>query len=290
MASYFIPVFDDLPNHPKTRRLMRSLGLSKVSTLGHLLLFWLWSSSYTKDGDLSPLLVEEIEEGALWKGTPGAFVEGLLEVGFVDTNMVIHDWQTGGGRLEKARKENAEKQARFREKKKLKAAEDAEKKKRKKVTVTSRLRHRDITAREEKIREDQKREEIPTAVPAAAKKKAAKKNNPDQLPLMALVPQHPQMDLLMASFRRVTERPDKALPAHKVRALKSLCDALAMAPVDAAARIDAWAAGYIRKGQKPPVIGSPSYFQVVLAAPATPAPVESSMKSLSDQGYFDAAN
>jgi hypothetical protein len=81
-----------LPNHPKTKKLIRRLGDQGAWYLVRLIL---WTASTHSDGDLSGMSVEDIELAIDWPNNPGAFVAALLEVGFLDGtqgNLKFHGW------------------------------------------------------------------------------------------------------------------------------------------------------------------------------------------------------
>lgn len=70
-----------LPQHPKTKKLIKRLGQAAAWNLVCLIL---WAASSRSDGDLSGLSDEDIELAADWTGADGAFVAALLEVRFLD--------------------------------------------------------------------------------------------------------------------------------------------------------------------------------------------------------------
>jgi hypothetical protein len=95
------------PRHPKTKRLRSLLGPAGVDALISL---WCWASEFRPKGNLSGLTTREIEEGATWKGEPGAFISAIHECGFADCrngtaplpgmpvdnpvdNLFLHDWK-----------------------------------------------------------------------------------------------------------------------------------------------------------------------------------------------------
>lgn len=81
-----------LPNHPKTKKLIRRLGPSGSWALVRL---FLWASQNRPGGDLSGLSDEDIELAVDWPEKPGALVSALVEVRFVDGAegaRAIHDW------------------------------------------------------------------------------------------------------------------------------------------------------------------------------------------------------
>lgn len=110
----------ELPRHPKTKRLMRSLGLSTRECVGTLLCLWLWSLEFAPDGDLSALSLDEIAEAADWRGDHDELFNALVECGFVesdDAGVRLHDWQDYGGKAEEQRRKWRERKAAERERK-----------------------------------------------------------------------------------------------------------------------------------------------------------------------------
>lgn len=100
-----------LGNHPKTRKLCLLLGVTKPTAVGHLHYLWWWAFEYAQDGDLSRFDVLDIAIAGEWDGDPGAFVDALTSVGFLDRDgdaLSIHDWADNGGKLIEKRKADAE--------------------------------------------------------------------------------------------------------------------------------------------------------------------------------------
>lgn len=99
-----------LPSHPKTKKLARRLG--PAGPLGCIYLF-LWVAANRSDGDLSGLTDEDIELSVDWAGEEGAFVRGMVDVGFLEGEAgerQVHDWAEhnpwaagAGARSEKSR-------------------------------------------------------------------------------------------------------------------------------------------------------------------------------------------
>lgn len=108
----WIESHDTLGAHPKTRKLARALGISRVQAVGHLQFFWWWAMSYAEDGILTKFDALDIATGAEWEGDEETFVAALQSAGFIEryTNgeTVIHDWQDYGGKLVRRKVANAE--------------------------------------------------------------------------------------------------------------------------------------------------------------------------------------
>jgi hypothetical protein len=105
----------ELNGHPKTKRLRRLLGISNVSAVGHLHLFWWWVFDYAVDGDVTRFSATDIAAAAEWEGDDGAFLEAMISAGFLehqDGKLMVHDWREYAGKWLERRERNA---ARMRE-------------------------------------------------------------------------------------------------------------------------------------------------------------------------------
>ena len=92
MPGQFVRVDSNFPNHHKTLRIERILGVGKG---GHVIYLWLWASLYRPDGDLRGMTDDDVEAASRWSGTAGAFVIAAQQVGFIDGDVDarrIHDW------------------------------------------------------------------------------------------------------------------------------------------------------------------------------------------------------
>lgn len=99
-----------LPSHPKTKKLIRRVGEAGA---WRLVCLFLWVAQSRSDGDLAGMTGEDIELAVDWQGEEGAFIQALLEVGFIDGldgAYQIHDWHEhnpwaagSGARSEKAK-------------------------------------------------------------------------------------------------------------------------------------------------------------------------------------------
>ena len=81
-----------LPDHPKTKKLIRRLGQGAAWNLTRL---FLWAAANRPDGRLSGMSDEDIEIAVDWLGEPGVFVVACADVRFLDGgegNRSIHDW------------------------------------------------------------------------------------------------------------------------------------------------------------------------------------------------------
>lgn len=81
-----------LPDHPKTKKLIRKLGDGAAWRLVRL---FLWASQNRADGTLSGMSVDDLELAVDWCDGEGVFISTLVDVGFldcIDGVFVIHDW------------------------------------------------------------------------------------------------------------------------------------------------------------------------------------------------------
>lgn len=88
-----IRVAMDLPNHPKTKRLLRLLGPSGP---WHLIKLWCWAGSSATSGLLAGKSDDDIELAVDWPGEPGEFIAALVKVRFLDGHEFareLHDWR-----------------------------------------------------------------------------------------------------------------------------------------------------------------------------------------------------
>lgn len=80
------------PDHPKTVKLERRLGLQAVMSLIRL---WLWAAQHRPGGVLSDMDMEDVEIAARWGGEIGVFADALLGLRFLDDDggtLLLHDW------------------------------------------------------------------------------------------------------------------------------------------------------------------------------------------------------
>ena len=109
----WIESHQSLKEHPKTKRLVRALGISLPEVIGHLHLMWWYCLDYAPDGDLSfdRFTVEDIADMACWTRDAHVFVDALQVSGFLEhvgDRLIIHDWFDYAGKLIERRQANAE--------------------------------------------------------------------------------------------------------------------------------------------------------------------------------------
>lgn len=109
----------ELPQHPKTKRLCRALGIDVPQAIGHLHLLWYFCLDYAPDGNLSRHATADIADAMMWDGEPQKLIDALINSGFLDSDfgkeLSVHDWHEYGGRLLAMRQHNAAKQRKWRE-------------------------------------------------------------------------------------------------------------------------------------------------------------------------------
>lgn len=97
----WIESHETLARHPKMFALCDALKIAPPQAIGHLHLFWWWCLAYAPDGALEGKSATAIARGAEWTGDPTAFVEAIVNSGFVDRDedgLNVHDWQEFGGK------------------------------------------------------------------------------------------------------------------------------------------------------------------------------------------------
>lgn len=105
----WIESHEDLPNHPKTRKLARLLNIGVPQVIGHLHCLWYWTLKYADDGNLERFQDADLAEAAMWEGDSTVFIQALAEVRFLDSSppgYAVHDWNDYAGKLVQRRKQN----------------------------------------------------------------------------------------------------------------------------------------------------------------------------------------
>ena len=129
MKLAWIEVHQTLPNHRKTLAAAAILDISPVQMIGHLICLWLWALDNAPDGVMytsrNALRNKMVATVSQWDGDPDAFVDALVESGFLDERddaLELHDWYDYAGKLMETRKANRERQRLYRESKKQQEA------------------------------------------------------------------------------------------------------------------------------------------------------------------------
>ncbi|MBS2028736.1 MAG: hypothetical protein JST54_12615 [Deltaproteobacteria bacterium] len=93
---------NELPQHPKTRRLCLALGDKKAGW--YIVALFAYCSKHCTKGVFSGRhAAGEIEAAAEWGGDPGVFVKAAVDAGFLDAKengeIEIHDWWEWNGEV-----------------------------------------------------------------------------------------------------------------------------------------------------------------------------------------------
>ncbi len=104
----WIESHQELADHPKTRRLMRLLGLDRYAAIGLVHVLWYWALDYADSGDLSACSDEDVADGVRWERDASELVSALTTAGFLNVDRTIHDWEEFAGRYVAKRQANAE--------------------------------------------------------------------------------------------------------------------------------------------------------------------------------------
>ena len=92
------PLKRGTPDHPKTLRLARTLGVPLPMVVGYLELLFHWTARFAPRGDVGKFSDADIEVGVGWEGAAGELVSALEAEGWIDAHhdprvrLVVHDW------------------------------------------------------------------------------------------------------------------------------------------------------------------------------------------------------
>jgi hypothetical protein len=166
--------------HRKTMEAADALGMQEPHVVGHLSALWCWCLDNAPEGTL-PDSRRIIAKGALWLGDPDQFVDVLISANLISVNedgrMTITNWDQYGGKLAERKRENAAKQARYRER--MKSSTDTSPSDNQSVTVTSPSRYVLEKSREE----ERTGQEIPSVEGDAREKKPTPLKKPCRMTL-----------------------------------------------------------------------------------------------------------
>lgn len=122
----WIMIYTNLLSHPKTGRLVDTLGLNSSSVepetiaAGMLVSLWTWAAQNAYHGDLSACSDRVIAKACMWKKEPQKLVKALQECGWMD-GKVLHDWDEYAelyiNQIDNTREKTKERVRRYREKK-----------------------------------------------------------------------------------------------------------------------------------------------------------------------------
>lgn len=120
----YLEAYQELRDHPKTKRAARLLGIARPQMIGHLMCLWWWCMDYAQDGDLSDFDNADIADAAEWEGDPDLFVHALSDCGPADRHgflarsedgLTVNDWQEYGGKYIAKRNQGRERQRQYRQ-------------------------------------------------------------------------------------------------------------------------------------------------------------------------------
>lgn len=100
-----------LSAHPKTRKLMRRIGLPGPHIVGHLHYLWWWALDFAQDGEITKYDAFDIADACQYTGDAEEFYDALIDSGFIDIKddrYFLHDWYDYAGKLIELRKKDAE--------------------------------------------------------------------------------------------------------------------------------------------------------------------------------------
>lgn len=99
----WIQVYSNLPMTSKIFDLAdRTSGDSatpEVIAIGHMVKLWLWAVQNAVDGDLSKCNPRLIANAGGWTKDPDEFIDILKEIGWLDDDMKLHNWDRYAGLL-----------------------------------------------------------------------------------------------------------------------------------------------------------------------------------------------
>ena len=142
----WIPVYEELKDHPKLKRLSRALKVSRQEAVGYLVYLWWWVAKYAPDGQLNKYDDFEIEDSCDWTGKEGFLLGALKEARFIketEEGLIVNDWHEHTGKFIERSQKQKEKMKVYREKQK--EGEGSEEK----ISVTLPLRNSYITDTEQ---------------------------------------------------------------------------------------------------------------------------------------------
>lgn len=93
----WIKIDKRLRDNIKVRRFARRINASIPEAAGYLLFLWSWTAINARDGDLSALDDDDIADAADYPNAPKQFVEALIDVGLLDSDRRLHDWDEHNG-------------------------------------------------------------------------------------------------------------------------------------------------------------------------------------------------
>lgn len=95
----WIQVYSNITEHPKTTNLVDELGITskdaepEMVAVGMLVSLWTWAAKNAYNGDLSAVSARAIAKACGWKKDAQTLVKSLVDCGWLDADMKIHDWE-----------------------------------------------------------------------------------------------------------------------------------------------------------------------------------------------------
>ena len=95
----WIQVYSNITEHPKTTNLVDVLGITskdaepEMVAVGMLVGLWTWAAKNAYNGDLSAVSARAIAKACGWKKDAFVLVKALVDCGWLDDDMKIHDWE-----------------------------------------------------------------------------------------------------------------------------------------------------------------------------------------------------
>lgn len=84
------------PDHPKTKRLARILGLEDWGPVGILEKLWHFTAKHAIRGDIGKWSDDEIADAVGWRGDTALLLNALIDSGWLDRSerhrLIVHDW------------------------------------------------------------------------------------------------------------------------------------------------------------------------------------------------------
>ena len=114
----WIELHQNMPGHRRTRRVKSILQIDTPTAVGHMCLLWLWAIDNAGNGSIGGMLNQEIADVCEYKGDADAFVEALIQAGYLERtedDLIIHDWADYCGKLMDRREKNRVRQQNYRE-------------------------------------------------------------------------------------------------------------------------------------------------------------------------------
>jgi hypothetical protein len=111
----WIPLFTNMPRHPKVAQLMELLGIKRPQAVGHLAMLWAWAMEITATrknarGDLGPISPKMLAAAVEWTGDSQKLLDALVTCRFLDKHKEsyrLHNWRQYGGKLNIDRQKDA---------------------------------------------------------------------------------------------------------------------------------------------------------------------------------------